>query len=75
MKPFTVEITKRSATFTFFAPVPGAEYLQPTEQFRIPIKDWRALTANGGPADDTATFFNFTPTQLAAHGVRTNEPK
>jgi hypothetical protein len=71
----TVEVSKCSVTFTFFAPVPGAEYLQPAEQFRIPIRNWRALVADGGPDSGSVTFFNFTPAQLAAHGVQPGQPQ
>ncbi|MCU0784365.1 MAG: hypothetical protein MUF81_10035 [Verrucomicrobia bacterium] len=72
-KPFNVEVSARAATFTFFAPVPGAEYLQPTQRFVIPKRNWMALVADGGPRPGTATFCNFTPEQLKAHGVATKE--
>lgn len=69
MKPFTIQVTVRSVTFTAFKPVPGVAYLQPDEQFRIPIQNWRALLANGGPEAGSVTFCNFTPEQLKAHGA------
>lgn len=74
-KPFTVEISSRSVAFTEFTTVPGAAYLQPVQSFRIPLKNWRDLIANGGPQPGSATFCNFTPEQLEAHGVITEGVK
>lgn len=73
-KPFSVEVTSRVARFTFYDRVTGAEYLAPAKQFAIPIKNWRALVANGGPEADTLTYCNFPESQLAAHGVQIPKP-
>jgi hypothetical protein len=74
-KPFSVEVTTRVARFTFYDRVPGAEYLAPAKQFTIPIKNWRALVANGGPEADTITYCNFTDSQLAAYGIQNQKPE
>ncbi|MBE0541608.1 MAG: hypothetical protein IH623_09495 [Verrucomicrobia bacterium] len=73
-KPFVVEIGPRTVTLTAFGPVPHADYLQPLQSFRISLKDWQALVANGGPAVGRTAYFNFPPAALAAHGVTTGEP-
>jgi hypothetical protein len=72
-KPFVVEIGNRYVTFTEFAPVPQADYLQPVQAFKISLKDWQILVANGGPQAGSANFFNFPPAALAAHGITTGE--
>ena len=73
IKPFIVEIGSRSVTFTEFTTVPGAAYLRPVQSFRIPLKNWRDLVANGGPQPGSATCCNFTLEQLEAHGVNTEK--
>ncbi len=66
MKPFSVEVTGRTVNFTFFAPVPGADYLQPTASFRIPLKNWRELQQL---QVGQSACCNFTPAQIKAHGA------
>jgi hypothetical protein len=68
-KPFTVQVSAKSVTFTEFTTVPGAAYLAPVQSFRIPIANWRELVRNGGPEIGSATYCNFSPEQLQAHGV------
>ena len=65
-KAFSVEVTGRTVTFTFFAPVPGADYLQPAGRFRIPLKCWRDVQEL---QVGQSAFCNFTPAQLKAHGA------
>lgn len=68
-KPFTVEINRQCAVFTEFTTVPGAEYLQPVQSFRIPLANWRELVANGGPQVGETVYCNWTSAQLQAHNV------
>ncbi len=66
--PFTLEITRQSARFTLFAPVPGAEYCQPVQSFAIPLESFRAICAKP-PQPGEVSYLNFTEAQLRAHGV------
>ena len=66
-KPWTLELTARTAIITEWMPVPGADYLQPAHSYRIPLKIWQLMIASGLPHQ--TVFYNFTPAQLAAHGV------
>jgi len=71
--PFTLEVSRQSTRFTFFAPVPGAAYCQPTQNFAIPLETFRAICAKP-PEPGEVSFLNFTETQLKAYGVQAGKP-
>ena len=71
--PFTLEVTRQSARFTLFAPVAGAEYLQPAQSFAIPLESFRAICAQP-PQPGEVSFLNFSAAQLKAHGVQPGKP-
>ena len=67
---FALEVTKRTVRLYRMEPVPGASYLAPGESLSIPAAIWREMVKRPVEAGEK-TFFNFTPAQLAAHGVTT----
>ena len=67
---FVIEFTNRTARLYRMKPVPGASYLVPGESLTIPAAVWREIVNAPFKVGETS-FFNFTPAQLAAHGVTT----
>jgi hypothetical protein len=71
--PFTLEVTSQAARFTFYRPVAGADYCEPTQSFAIPLGAFRAICASP-PKPGEVSYFLFTTPQLRAHGVQTQKP-
>jgi hypothetical protein len=69
---FALEFTNRTARLYRMEPVPGATYLAPGDSLTIPVAIWSSIIKVPVKAGETA-FFNFTPAQLAAHGVAPDE--